>query len=168
MRGYYRWWLWQEAVGPNGQRYNRDAGQERIGEYLDRDDHDDVSFIFSGLLGKTKLSNLKRFFFCITYYGYPALIKCWKRLQEDEDDEEENNDGAEDDSELAMMMITTLAFIKDIGSTEKILLFPNVRRTNPAVCLSVCSSNQILVMMMMMVVMMIMMSVCLSVHQTRP
>ena len=95
----------------------------------------------------------------LTYYGYTALIKCWKRLQEDEDDEEENNDGAEDDSELAMMMITTLAFIKDIGSTEKILLFPNVRRTNPAVCLSVCSSNQILVMMMMMVVMMIMMMV---------
>ena len=54
-------------------------------------------FFFSGLLGKTKLSNLKRFFFCITYYGYPALIKCWKRLQEDEDDEEENNDGAEDE-----------------------------------------------------------------------
>ena len=55
---------------------------------------------------------------------------------------------------IARVMITTLAYIKDIGSTEKILLFPNVRRTNPAVCLSVCSSNQILVMMMMMVVMM--------------
>ena len=153
MRGYYRWWLWQEAVGPNGQRYNRDAGQKRIGEYLDRDDHDDVSFIFSGLLGKTKLSNLKRFFFCITYYGYPALIKCWKRLQEDEDDEEENNDGAEDDSELAMMMITTLAYIKDIGSTEKILLFPE--RTNAPTRLSVClfikpdlSNNDTYIMML--------------------
>ena len=59
-RGYYRWWLWQEAVRPNGQRYNRDAGQERIGEYLDRDDEDDVSFIFSGLLPH-KTSNLKVF-----------------------------------------------------------------------------------------------------------
>ena len=78
-RGYYRWWLWQEAVRPNGQRYNRDAGQERIGEYLDRDDHDDVSFIFSGLLGK-KTSNLQNFFFCITCYGYP---RPWSNAEQD-------------------------------------------------------------------------------------
>ena len=78
-RGYYRWWLWQEAVRPNGQRYNRDAGQERIGEYLDRDDHYDVSFIFSGLLGK-KTSNLQNFFFCITCYGYP---RPWSNAEQD-------------------------------------------------------------------------------------